>query len=269
VDEAFAAHYDLGVEQMRLVPDGEPNLELARTLELLERFLPAPPASILDVGGGPGVYASLLARRGYRVHLLDVVELHVEQARAAAAEHPDAPFTAALGDARRLDEPDDSRDVVLLLGPLYHLTEREDRLQALHEARRVLRPGGLVAAAAISRFASLLDGLRHGFLADPDFAGIVERDVRDGQHRNPAGTGRPDWFTTAFFHHPDELVQEVEDAGLALEGVYGVEGPGWLFDGWWSEPARRGAVLRAARLVEQEPALRAISAHLVVVGRKA
>jgi 2-polyprenyl-3-methyl-5-hydroxy-6-metoxy-1,4-benzoquinol methylase len=88
VDEPFTAHYNLGIEQARLVPDGEPNLELVRTLELLERFLPRPPASILDVGGGPGVYASLLARRGYRMHLVDIVELHVEQAAIAApAQH--------------------------------------------------------------------------------------------------------------------------------------------------------------------------------------
>jgi SAM-dependent methyltransferase len=268
VDEPFTAHYNLGIEQARLVPDGEPNLELVRTLELLERFLPLPPASILDVGGGPGVYASLLARRGYRVHLVDIVELHIEQAVIAAAAQPEAPFTVALGDARQLEEPDDSWDVVLLLGPLYHLTEREGRRQALREARRVLRPGGLVLGAAISRFASLIDGFRQGFLTDPRFLAIAERGLRDGQHRNPAGTDRPDWFTTAFLHHPDGLGQEVEDAGLALEGVYGVEGPGWLFEGWWSEPSRREIVLRAARLVEQEPALRAISGHLLVVGRK-
>lgn len=225
MDEPVTAHYDLGIEQARLAPAGRPSLELVRTLELLERFLPAPPASVLDVGGGPGAYASLLARRGYRVHLVDVVELHVEQAGAAAAAQPEAPFTVALGDARLLEEPDDSWDVVLLLGPLYHLTERDGRLQALREARRVVRPGGLVVGAAISRFASLLDGFRQGFHADPTFLGIVERDLRDGQHRNPAGTERPDWFTTAFLHHPDELAQEVEDARLVLEGVYGVEGP--------------------------------------------
>jgi SAM-dependent methyltransferase len=104
--------------------------------------------------------ASLLARCGYRVHLVDIVELHVEQAEAGAAAQPEASFTVARGDARRLEEPDESWDVVLLLGPLYHLTEREGRLQALREARRVLRPGRPVFGAAISRFASLLDGFR-------------------------------------------------------------------------------------------------------------
>jgi SAM-dependent methyltransferase len=103
-------------------------------------------------------------------------------------------------------------DGVLLLGPLYHLTCRDDRLQALREAYRVVRPGGVIAAAAISRFASTYDGLLRGFLEDSRFEEIVERDVREGQHRNP--TGRPEWFTTAYFHHPEELRDEVIEVGF-------------------------------------------------------
>ena len=108
------------------------------------------------------------------------------------------------------------------MGPLYHLTDRADRLLALREARRVVRPGGLIFAAAISRFASLFDGLVSGFLFEPQFRDIVVRDLAEGQHRNP--TDRPDWFTTAYFHHPDELRQEAEDAGLQVVEVVGVEG---------------------------------------------
>ena len=218
---------------------------------------------MLDIGGGPGVYAAILARRGYRVHLLDVLPLHVEEALTEAAAQPQAPFTAALGDARRLDEGDEAWDAALLLGPLYHLTDRDGRIQALREARRVVRAGGVVVAVAISRFASLLDGLRCGFLAEPAFETIVRRDLRDGQHRNPEPVERPDWFTTAFFHHPDELAEEVAAAGLRLEALLGVEGPGWLFPSAPREPT-----LLAARAVEAEPALRAVSAHLLVVGRK-
>src|SRR5204862_445674 len=103
----------------------------------------------------------------------------------------------------------------LLLGPLYHLTEPSDRLAALREAHRVLRGGGIIFAAAISRFASALDGLVRGFLHDEQFVRIVERDLKDGQHRNP--TEHPAYFTTAFFHHPDELRAEVEEAGFRLE----------------------------------------------------
>jgi SAM-dependent methyltransferase len=266
LDPAIQTYYDRGLEQERLTAGGE-SLELVRTRELLHRFLPPTPARVLDVGGGAGIYAAWLAAQGYDVHLIDPVPLHMEQARLAA-QGESRPFTAALGDARHLDQLDACCEVVLLLGPLYHLTEAEDRLQALREAHRVLRPGGLLAAAGISRFASLLDGARMGALADPDFAAIVERDLREGQHRNPHLTRRPGWFTTAYFHHPSELAAEVTTAGFALEGMFGIEGPGWLFEDHWHDPAQQPALLNAARAVETEPTLLGLSPHLLAVGRR-
>ena len=263
-DEAILEHYATGYEQARLA-GGTSRIEFERTKELLRRFLPSPPASVLDVGGGPGAYAIWLSDLGYRVHLVDPVPLHVEQAvEAAGRARP--PFTAAVGDARRLEQEDSSFDAVLLLGPLYHLTEQGERVQALTEAARVIRSGGMVAAAAISRFASLFDGLASGFLGDPDFEAIVERDLREGQHRNP--TDRLEWFTTAYFHHPDELRTEFEHAGLRFEALFGIEGPGWLVRDVWDDPARQEHVMRAARAVEQEPTLLGLSAHLLVIATK-
>jgi SAM-dependent methyltransferase len=81
IDPAIESHYGTGYERSRLFRGGRPSLEYVRSMELLERLLPAPPARVLDVGGGPGAYAAPLARRGYRVHLVDPVPLHVEQAR--------------------------------------------------------------------------------------------------------------------------------------------------------------------------------------------
>ena len=262
-------HYETTEEAQRLFR-GSGRLELARTQELIGRYLPPPPGVILDVGGGPGVYALWLAGLGYAVHLLDAVPRHVEQARQTAAAQPDHPLaSAAVGDARRLEHPDSSADAVLLLGPLYHLTERADRLRALREAWRVLRPGGWVFAAAISRFASALDGLFEGLLEDPVFAGIVAQDLTDGQHRNP--TNNPAYFTTTFFHHPAELRAELEEAGLRHEATFGVEGPGWLLPDLaarWLDPARRARLLALLRRIEQEPTLLGMSAHLLAVGRK-
>ena len=262
IPEEVIAHYGLGAERARLA-SGPGRVERARTEEVLARWLPPPPARILDVGGGPGTYVPWLAAQGYEVHLVDPVPLHVEQARAAGAAG------ARVGDARHLDEGDASHDVVLLLGPLYHITERAGRVAALAEARCVVREGGVVAAAAISRFASLLDGLFRGALDDPVFRSIVERDLVDGQHRNP--TGRPEWFTTAFFHHPEELKAEVAEAGLGLEEMVGLEGPTWLLadvEERWTGADRRERALAAARAVEREPALMGLSAHLLAVARK-
>jgi SAM-dependent methyltransferase len=256
LDEAFRAHYELGIEQDRLFREnGTPRLELTRTLELLDRFLPPPPAEVLDVGGGPGLYSSLLGERGYRMRLVDVLPLHVEQARARGID-------AHVGNARSLKERDDSYDAVLLLGPLYHLVERADRVRALSEARRVAKAGAPVFGAAISRYASLLDGVVHGHLAEPEFQEIVERDLAGGPHLNPYPTERPEWFTTAYFHDADDLAAEAQDADLADVEVYGLEGPGWMFP---DQPEELR--LRAARLIETDPVMRAVSGHLLLVAR--
>lgn len=238
---------------------------------LLERYLPAPPAVVADVGGGPGRYAVWLAGRGYRVHLVDPVPLHLEQARAATDGLPGATLASAeVGDARALRLPDASADAVLLLGPLYHLPERAGRLQALAEARRVCRRGGVIIAAAISRFASTLDGLRGGYLEDPMFAAVAAGDRRDGRHRNP--TGDPTYFTTAYFHRPEELAVECSMAGLAHEATLAVEGPAWLLadlDARLGDERRRAVLLAALGALEAEPTLLGVSAHLLTVARRA
>jgi len=268
LDPAIAAYYDRAPEESRL-EHGAFRLEEARTRELIERHAPPPPAAVLDVGGAAGAYALWLAERGYDVHLMDASPRLVAEASRRSAHATRALASCRVGDARALDAPDGSVALVLLLGPLYHLVEADDRRTALGEAARVLAPGGVLVAAGISRWASALDGLARGLLSDARFAEIVERDVRDGQHRNP--TERLDYFTTAYFHRPDELRAEVEGAGLAVEGLYGVEGPGWILPDVverWSEPERRAALLRVARLLEAEPSVLGCSAHLLAVGRK-
>jgi ubiquinone/menaquinone biosynthesis C-methylase UbiE len=227
-------------------------IERVRTQAVLARRLPEP-ADVLDVGGGTGVHARWLAEQGHRVTLVDAMPEHVDAALA------DGSYAAVVGDARALDVADGSVDAVLLLGPLYHLVELEDRSQALAEARRVLRPGGLLFAGAVSYAASLLDGVVQGFLDDERFVEIVRNDLATGQHRNPDGV--PDWFTTTFFHRPDELRAELEATGFAVEDLIGVEGPGWLV----GEPEHS---LVAAELADAHPELTVLSAHLLAVGRR-
>jgi ubiquinone/menaquinone biosynthesis C-methylase UbiE len=264
------AHYAAEVELDRL-SQGLGQLEFARSQEILSRYLPSPPAVIFDVGGGPGRYAYWLAEQGHVVHLIDGVPLHIEQAQQVAAKESLHPLASlSVGDARKVDVADASGDVVLLMGPLYHLTERHDRVAALREARRILKPHGLVFAVGISRFTSALDGLISGYMNDPEFVRIVQQDLVDGQHRNPSN--HPAYFTTAFFHAPQELQQEMEEAGVRHEATLPVEGPAWLLGNFaeqWSDPSRRERLLAAVRWLEGEPSLLGASAHLMAVGRKA
>ncbi|MGH3928303.1 MAG: class I SAM-dependent methyltransferase, partial [Pseudonocardiaceae bacterium] len=260
-------YYERGItEQDRLSQDAMGRLEWLRTREVLGRYLPPPPARVLDVGGGAGTYALPLAREGYSVHLLDPISRHIEQARAASLAQPDHPLAdTTVGDARALPYADASADAVLMLGPLYHLTQRSARLEALAEACRVLRPDGMVVAAAISRYASFCDGLAKGFLADDDFRRIVRRDLAEGQHRNP--TSRPQWFTTAYFHRPDELPTELADAGLAPVATLAVEGPALValdLDDWLADPKSTQTLLDLIASVEAVPELIGASPHLLV-----
>jgi ubiquinone/menaquinone biosynthesis C-methylase UbiE len=238
-------------------------LEFERTKELISRYLPPPPLTILDVGGGPGVYAAWLATRGDDVHVVDPVTLHVNQARLA---HPR--ISAEIGDARQLAQSDSSADVVLLLGPLYHLIDRRDRLQSLSEAHRILRPGGWLFAAAISRYAALLDLLvRADRLHEPEIFGIVREAVETGVFR----LREPTLFTTAYFHLPEEFAQEIKEAGFELASLFNIEGPGFMlqdFESHWADPPRRKIILETARLVESKPEMLAASAHILAAARK-
>lgn len=147
-----------GLEIGRLTKGIGP-LEYCRIQELIKRNLPPVPAVVFDIGGGPGAYSLWLARLGYEVHLVDAVPLHVEQAKLASQAQPDYPLNSLeIGDARNLAWPAEVANVVILHGPLYHLVERDDRMQALSEAWRILIPGGILLAIGISHYASTLVG---------------------------------------------------------------------------------------------------------------
>ncbi|WP_191250465.1 class I SAM-dependent methyltransferase [Amycolatopsis oliviviridis] len=258
-------HYRSTDEGARLT-DAAGRLEFSRTQEIVRRHLPAESLRVLDIGGATGVHAAWLAADGHQVTLFDIVPEHVVAARRLAERTPG--MTVSMADARALPVPDASFDAALLLGPLYHLTDRQDRLAALREAGRAVRAGGWIFVAAISRFASLFDGLAHGFLSDPEFRRMVDADLATGQHRNE--TDRLQWFTTAYFHHPEELRRECLDAGLGVREVVGVEGlAGWLPDlaDRWDLPANRDVILHSARAVESEPALLGLSSHVIAVAR--
>ena len=266
MDPRIIRHYDATDEAGRL-SQGTSRVEFERTKEILLRYLPHPPAQILDIGGGPGAYSFWLARSSYLVHLIDAVPRHIDQ----ASDHEDAPLLSSIGigDAGDLDFESQSIDAVLLLGPLYHLPERSHRVQVLREAHRVLKDGGLIFCAAISRFAQLLDGLKRGYLADPRFRQIAHRDLQDGTHLNPDEC--PGYFTTAYFHLPDELKEEISEAGFATPAIFGLEGPAWIlgdFDEQWADQERRDIMMETLRLIEQEPAVMGMSAHLLAVSKK-
>ncbi|MGW0853727.1 class I SAM-dependent methyltransferase [Streptomyces sp. NPDC002690] len=254
----YASGYDEG---SRLTKSADGVLELVRTQELLRRHLLPAPAKVLDVGGGPGAHARWLVEAGYAVHLVDPVERHVQEALGTGA-------TAERGDARALPAGDATYDAVLLLGPLYHLTDPADRRAALAEARRVVRPGGLVAAAGINRYAPLFEHTAYAHLHHPAIGESIVESLATGVYDGRRG------FTEAYFHTPEELAAELLGSGCEDPVVYGIEGPAWSLlkaveqhtgESLVGTPLFESA-LAAARLAEPHPELLAASSHLLAVG---
>lgn len=255
MDADILEYYERGGEDTRLVD----SLELLRTKVLLARHLPAR-AKVLDVGGGSGVYATWLAEEGHDVRLVDPVPRHVHTARAKGID-------AVEGDARALAEPDASQDAVLLLGPLYHLLDRADRVRALTEARRVSRD--LVIAAAISRWSPMFEGMLAGLVDVPGFTPMLREDLTSGTRRGTQD--HPHGFTTCYFHRPEEIVSEVADAGLTLVDLLPVEGMAyWIPDltDRLADPDKRALLLELLERTEREPALLGATAHLLAIARR-
>lgn len=229
--------------------------EAARLRELIARYLPAACVEIADVGGGTGVHAFWLAGLGHRVHLIDLVPRHLEIAGSRQPSHGGL-TSLAVADARHLPFAEASLDVVVLAGPLYHLTGWEQRMQALREAHRVLRRGGLLLAVAINRYAGLIYGLTRGLVFEPDYFDMTIRELSTGVRRSPPAGMKT--FREAYFHLPGELVTELASAGFYCEPCLGVTGPAWQVPNIsesWASPHQRGVLLALARRLESESIL--------------
>lgn len=165
-------------EDHRLFKHRRGQLEMLTTMHYIHKLRPEP-GELLEVGAGTGRYSIALAKEGHRVTAVELAERNLELLRQNAQDLDN--LTALQGDAIDLGRlPDDSFDLTLLLGPLYHLYEREDQLAALREAVRVTRPGGYILTAFLSVYAILTDNYLRGNL----LAGLEENFTPDWQVRH-------------------------------------------------------------------------------------
>jgi ubiquinone/menaquinone biosynthesis C-methylase UbiE len=243
-------------------------LEKIRTQEIILRYLRSS-MTIADIGGATGAYSFWLHDMGHKVHLLDAAEFHVEAATKISITENKPLASISLGDARDLPFNDEQFDLVLLFGPLYHLQEKEDRIKAITEAKRVLKKNGILLAATITRYASLFDGFWQGFIDDPAFENIVKGDLEDGNHFNPVN--HPMYFTDAHFHSQKEIEEEFNLAGFNNYEVKAVEGFGWLvpdFAKRWNDEASTKQMLVYIRQTENDPIMIGVSAHVMTIAKK-
>lgn len=256
LEHVVAWYTDIEDEEHRMTRIAHTRLESLRTKDIIIRVLPdtAGGLRILDVGGAAGHYAGWLAAAGHRVDLIDPVPRHV----AAAQQLPGV--SAALGDARALQAPDDSYDLVLLLGPLYHLSTRADRVAALAEAGRVGKPGAPVLAAAIGRYCATGEFMLSGKYAPP-VTGTLNHLIATGENVDSGG------FPLGHAHTAAELCSEGSAAGLLDGEALGVEGP-WAYALDYVPAERLETCLEqavvAAGTLERDPRAIDLSAHLLL-----
>lgn len=242
--------------------------EFAITRRVLADYLPAAPATIADLGGGPGRYAIPLAQQGYAVTLVDLSQGNLALAQEKAAEAGVELAAVVHANVLALPSlPEGKYDAVLLMGPLYHLLELAERETAVAIAHKRLQPGGLIFAAFITRYAAFRDMVSGGY---PDW--ISQYPERAQQlletGRNPAGPGSG--FPNSYFAHPDEIKPLMETAGFQTLALVGCEGivaghedhinqlEGELWQKW----------VDLNYQFAHEPSLYGASDHLLYVGRK-
>ena len=262
--------YNNGAEIGRL-ERGLGIVEFHRTKEILSRYIDGGKV-IYDIGGGIGMYAAWLAKKGNEVHLIELAENAVEYAKTNMMQ--DCRFIAETGNALKVNRPDESADVVLLMGPLYHLRNREDRLQSLREAFRVLKKGGLLMAAGISKFSSMTWGLsvygeKNDFIDDPVFFNMIKGEMTTGDHIRPKEY--PKFIAEAYFTTSEEMKSEIAEAGFAVVKAIAVEGCIWFTPHLaekWEDEASRERLLEIVRITETEPEMMGMSPHFLVMARK-
>ena len=244
-------------------------LEGMRTKEIINRFLPKEQMKIADIGGGAGYYAFWLQQAGHRVSLVDLSPKNIELVNQYSEKTGFQLTQCQLGDATDLDLADDQFDLVLLLGPLYHLINKDERLKSLMEAKRIVKPGGFVLSAVISRYASLFDGFKRDLIMDDQFEKMLVKDLTTGVHLNE--TDNPEYFTTSYFHTPAEIKDEISLSGLQFENLVAVEGFGWIIDNFHEKSSDVSYMEKLSKIVsmlESNDDLIAMSQHIIAVAQK-
>jgi SAM-dependent methyltransferase len=210
---------------------------------------------VLDIGGATGIHAKPLAAAGHHVTLVDPVEEQVVKAQRHGT------FQAEVGDARQLRFPDNTFDVALLFGPLYHLRSAADRLKALREAARVVVPGGWIFAAAIPRFihhAAVSLGRTPPQPYPQAWIDVLESGTPVPGSRFPAG----------HFHTAEELQAEFTTAGLTAIELHAIEGPaGFALEQFPTDDDLLQAALTLVRRTGHLKGIRDMTNHLLAIAR--
>jgi len=259
-NEKVKEYYENVNEDARLFKQ---TLEFTRSKSIISRYLSADGMNIADVGGGTGPYSFWLAEQGHNVNLLDITQKHIDMAKQKSIADNIALASCTCADARNLPYQNESMDIVLVMGALYHLQSQESRAACLREAFRVLKRGGHVICTVISRYTALVATLKWNLSHIYDLAAL----------KKIIETGMVDGFTfpQAYFHTPSEITTELSTAGFFNTHTIAVEGIAAPF-GDYTLPADENEAARLLsyiELVESTPEVMGVSRNIIAVGKKA
>ena len=237
------------------------------TLDLINEYI-ATGATVLDIGAGPGRYTEYLLReRGCRVGLVDISPACVQAFQERIGPNENV-FLARASCATDLSFiPDATADALLLMGPLYHLTNPAERQTALAECRRTLKPGGYLFAAFVSPYPLFPRILERdpSVLDDPEFVRLLTEEGR-------VTTKSISNFVEQYRCWPNQAQNFLTEAGFTVTRTRNLEGVGALQGAIQAtalaEPARRQAWFDLLRRTCEIPDLLGATIHFVCVARK-
>lgn len=259
--------YNKASEETRL-EKGMGIFEFERIKELIQQHIKNTNATIIDVGGGTGRYSEWLANKGHQVHLIEPVQKHIKLAEKRARKLKN-PFSVTIGKAQELPYKNETADLVILHGPLYHLQKREDRVATILEAKRVVKKGGIILGFAINATASTVVGLMNGMLHANSFFEMCKQELTTGMHNAPKDF--PFLLADAFYHKPQDLKTEFLEQDLEFIDVFAVEGMIWLDNEYFANmlDKKKSKTLKALqKLTENDEYLLPFSPHMMIAVRK-
>ena len=245
---------------------GRETLEFIRTKNIICRFLYCDSMEIADVCGATGAYAFWLAKMGHRVHLLDLAENHINLAKQHSIEKGIDLESYSCADARSLPYENESMDMVLLMGALYHLQSKESRIKCLTEAFRVLKKGGVFLCTVMNRYNYLISSLKYSHLREKINIETIKHALSTGVYDNTSYTMLP----LAYGYAPGEIVLEMTETGfkdiaqIAVEGIANALSDNTLP----LDEAEAERLIKCIELLESVPELIDVSRNIITVGKK-
>jgi len=258
VNDIIKSHYSKYEEDTRFQKDKARRLEYLLTKYFIDKYL-RPGNKILEIGAGTGAYSVHYAKQGYEVEAIELVEHNIDIFKTKIT--PGMPVNIVQGDALNLSRYDDnSFDITLSLGPLYHLFTEKDRKLAIREALRVTKPNGLLYIAYLTN-----DSIIANYFLRKKNIDILPEMIKDNTYRL---IDNPNEVFTGY--HIDEFEKLVDMPNYMKLHNVAVDGIGYLLREFVDDLSEKQFKIwyDYQLAICERPDLQGYSSHMLHIGRK-